>query len=257
ASADSWQTNEPSPLAKARNVVLFIGDGMGPAVVSAAAFVDKGAKLENGEPPKLFFETFPVYGVATTFSANSLVTDSAASATSLASGVKTNNGAIGVDANGADVETIAEFAHSKGMATGVVTSVGLNHATPSAFYAHQSSRGSYRDLLDDYFANSVPDVLFGGGIHNSPEIEQYAAQKAAKNGILYYTADTRDQIDPAKAVGKQVMGNFSKNDNYHLDFMALPDRAREPELSDIAIDALKVLTATEKPFFLIVEGGAI
>lgn len=245
------------PAASATNVILFIGDGMGPAQVAAASYAKGGQQLVDGKPPKLFFETFPVHGTATTFAADSFVTDSAASATSLASGVKTYNGAIGLDVDKQPVETLAEIAHARGMATAVVSSVGLNHATPAAFYAHVEERGMYDEILDQYFAGSVPDVLFGGGIYGQRWDLESANKASTERGMAFFSVENLGTLDPKALKAGRVFGSFDTNNNRQLDYIADPDRAPEPELAEITVAALSILVERGGPFFMVVEGGAI
>ena len=118
---------------QAKYVFYFIGDGLGinhihgTELYNAAVHTD----MENGG--KLSFTKFPLRSYVTNHSSSSLVTDSSAAATALASGVKTVNGYMGVDADKRPVKSVAELAAERGMATGVATNVAMNHATPSAF----------------------------------------------------------------------------------------------------------------------------
>ena len=105
------------------NIILFIGDGMGVAHLTAA-------RIACG---KLHMERFEVAGLLTTWSSDELVTDSAASATAMATGVKTRNGSISVDPGGTPLRTVIEFAEEKGMRTGLVSLCSVTHATPAAF----------------------------------------------------------------------------------------------------------------------------
>ena len=126
-------------------VFYFIGDGMGLNQVVATEYYMRSCKGELGITP-LGFAQFPYTGIATSYSGDSDVTDSAAGGTALASGKKTYNGAIGVDMEGNPVTSIAEMAHQKGVKVGIATSVTINHATPASFYAHQRSRNDYYEI---------------------------------------------------------------------------------------------------------------
>ena len=112
-------------------VFYFIGDGMGLNQVVATQYYLRSCKGELGITP-LGFAQFPYTGIATSYSGDSDVTDSAAGGTALATGHKTYNGAIGVDLNANPVTSIAEMAHRSGAKVGVATSVTLNHATPNS-----------------------------------------------------------------------------------------------------------------------------
>ena len=152
-----------------RNIVLFIGDGMGFGQVEAAALQQKPAAAAPANPdapiPPLFcFERFPVAGTLANRSANSLVTDSAAAATALACGAKTNNGTLGLAPDGKRLESVAERAKQHGKAVGIVSSVGFDHATPAGFYAHVAARDNYEAIVEQALTCKTYDVLFGGGV---------------------------------------------------------------------------------------------
>lgn len=127
---------------QAKYVFYFIGDGMGLNQVNTTEMYLGEQQGRIGTEP-LCFASFPVAGMATTFSASNSITDSAAGGTALATGVKTYNGAIGVDANKERVMSVAERAKRAGKKVGVTTSVSVDHATPAAFYGHQPDRSMY------------------------------------------------------------------------------------------------------------------
>lgn len=136
-----------------RNVVLVIGDGMGLSALTA------GLVAAGGE---LAITRLPVVGLSRTASANSLVTDSAAAATAMACGVKTQNGAIGVDAKLERVPSLFELARARRLRTGAVVTSSVTDATPAAFLAHRPSRAKEEEIALDIAASGV-DVLIGGG----------------------------------------------------------------------------------------------
>lgn len=139
---------------KVKNIIYMIGDGMGLEQLSAA-WVCNGGKLN--------FDNFNVTGLIRTYSANRLVTDSAAAGTALATGHKTNNGMVGVTPDGTPVESLAEYAKSKGKKVGTAVTCRINDATPAAFFAHSESRNNQEDIAAQ-FAESGIDFLAGGGI---------------------------------------------------------------------------------------------
>ncbi len=114
----------------------------------------------NGQPLNLM--KFRYSGFSTTHSADNYITDSAAGGTAIACGIKTNNGMIGVAPDNTTVASITEIVHSKGLATGVVSTSAITHATPASFVAHNSSRGSYEDIAL-HFLNGSVDLFLGGG----------------------------------------------------------------------------------------------
>ncbi|MDX9948545.1 MAG: alkaline phosphatase, partial [Bacteroidales bacterium] len=138
---------------KVRNVIFLIGDGMGLPHVQAAM-------TAAGVP--LNIQRTEVTGLQTSHSADNYITDSAAAGTALSSGTKTNNGMIGVDPQGNKVKTILEIAEENGLATGLVSTSSVTHATPASFIAHQQSRGSYEDIAADFLRTDI-DVFIGGG----------------------------------------------------------------------------------------------
>lgn len=156
-----------------KNVIIMIGDGCGFNHLAAASM------YLTGKPGSLPFEQFPVRLAASTFSnggsydpARAWVdmeyvkqkpTDSAAAATALSTGVKTNNGMLGVDPDQAPVKHTLEYAEALGKATGVVTSVPLSHATPAGFSAHQAARSEYAGIAREMIERSGLDVLMGCG----------------------------------------------------------------------------------------------
>ncbi len=152
-------TTAPHPLAGAEpvhNVILCLGDGMGVNQVALASL------KANGAEGKLHLERLPVVGLVRTYSADSLVTDSAAAATAIACGVKTSNGMIGMTPDEQSWYTVLELAQAKGMATGLVVTSSLTDATPAAFAAHVKSRRT-EDRIAELLLASEIDVLFGGG----------------------------------------------------------------------------------------------
>ena len=139
---------------KVKNIIYMIGDGMGLEQISAA-WVCNGGKLN--------LDNFNVTGLIRTWSANRLVTDSAAAGTALATGHKTNNGMVGVTPDGTPVKSLAEEAMEKGKKAGTAVTCRINDATPAAFFSHSESRNNQEDIVAQ-FAESGIDFLAGGGI---------------------------------------------------------------------------------------------
>jgi alkaline phosphatase len=244
---------------QARNIILFIGDGMGVAQVQAGAFAAKGMALDaKMEPPHFSFERFPICGYLTSFSSDSFVTDSSAAGTALASGVKTKNGMLGVGPDGKPVETIAEMAKKRGMAVGVLSSVGLNHATPACFYAHADSRGDYDDITSQALDCTTVDVLMGGGIYRKTWTDDKLRAKAAEKGYKFFACDSIADLTPEKVGSSRVFGTFDTNDNKQLDYQTSRTAGcEEPQLSELTTRALALLSRNAKGFFLMVESGSI
>lgn len=173
----------------AKNVILMIGDGMGPNTVFAARLFEGQSRGKSGEEHVLAFERFPHVAYAKTYTTNAQTPDSAGTASAMMTGIKTKSGVIGVtekamrgsctDALAYKVMTLGELAERAGMSTGVVTTARLTHATPAAFYAHSANRNWENDsdlpkrargrckdiaaqLIDFAFGDGI-DVAMGGG----------------------------------------------------------------------------------------------
>lgn len=162
SSADEWFENgrrsieqikhEQTNLRRAKNVILFVGDGMGISTLTAARILDGQQRGVDGEFNRLSFERFPNLALSVTASANQQTSDSAPTATAMVAGIKTNDGAISVDQTIArseasaqvtaakSVKTILERAEERGMSTGVVSTARITHATPAVNYAHIANR---------------------------------------------------------------------------------------------------------------------
>ncbi|WAR44148.1 alkaline phosphatase [Methylomonas rapida] len=197
-------------LRKAKNVILFVGDGMGVSTVTASRILEGQLQGRDGEYNRLGFEKFSNLALSVTASANQQTSDSAPTATAMVTGIKTNDGAISVDQDidrmepSADitaahsVKTILERAEERGMSTGVVTTARFTHATPAVNYAHISNRdweadsnlpanASVKDiarqLLEFPYGNGL-EVAIGGGrsyfIPNNQPDPEYPSQKGRR-----------------------------------------------------------------------------
>ncbi len=148
---------------RAKNIILFIGDGMGVATVTAARILDGQRKGMSGEENVLFFENFPNVALSKTYNTNQQTPDSAGTMTAMMSGIKTDAGVIGVNQNivrgdcdsqaGNEIVTALELAELAGMSTGVVTTARITHATPAATYAHIMDRNFEDDRDASKFSN--------------------------------------------------------------------------------------------------------
>ena len=153
----------PSGLGDAKYVFLFIGDGMAvPQINAAEAYLSAVSGVDAGVE-KLSFTQYPVTGLTTTYSNNAFITDSAAAATAIACGFKTNSGVIAMDpGTTTNFDTLAEIAKDAGLRVGIVSSVNLDHATPACFYAHEPSRSNYYNIGVQATRSDVD--YFGGGM---------------------------------------------------------------------------------------------
>ncbi|NXL86806.1 PPBT protein, partial [Alectura lathami] len=166
----------------AKNLILFLGDGMGVSTVTAARILKGQLENRKGEESVLEMEKFPYVALAKTYNTNAQVPDSAGTATAYLCGVKANEGTVGVSAGvtrdrcnttkGQEVTSILRWAKDEGKAVGIVTTTRVTHATPSAAYAHSANRDWYSD------GEMPPDALEGGCkdiarqlVENIPDIE--------------------------------------------------------------------------------------
>lgn len=138
---------------KPRNIILLIGDGMGLSQVTLASLARR-----NG----LNMTRMPYVGFHKPYSSSNLITDSAAGATAFACGIKTFNNAIGLAMDSSKCESILETAQLHGFATGIVVTSTIVHATPAAFYAHQTTRTKYEEIAQDLLDANI-DLVIGGG----------------------------------------------------------------------------------------------
>jgi alkaline phosphatase len=237
-----------------RNVIFMIGDGMGLSQVALARIKAVGV------PGKLNLERLPLCGLVRTHSADNLVTDSAAAGTALACGVKTRNKMLGMTRDGTHYETLLEAAKAKGMATGLVVTSTISHATPASFAAHVRSRTS-EDLIAEQLIAAKVNVLLGGGRKFFlPSSEPNSARKDSRNLIDearqagYAYVETADELQNAQA--SYVLGLFEMS---HMTTVS-----PEPPLAAMAKKAIGLLrdrhpdaSADPNGFFLMVEGSQI
>src|SRR6476469_8386877 len=158
---------------RAKNVILFIGDGMGVSTLTAARIFEGQMRGESGEENRLSFEDFPYTALSKTYSANQQTSDSAPTMSAMITGVKTNEGTLSVNQNivrgdyrtvkGNETKSLLEMAEQAGKSTGVVTTTRVTHATPAACYSHTADRDweSDKDIYDrhkDAFGAKFPDI---------------------------------------------------------------------------------------------------
>lgn len=240
--------------ARRRVVILMIGDGMGRAQLDAASLYATGAT--GG----LYMQGLPHRGQVRTASLSG-ITDSAAAATTMATGVKTLNGRIGMDAQGQPVETLVERARRAGLRTGIVTTTSLPHATPGSFSAHRPSRHDYVDIAGDQALVVQPDVMLGGGLRYflpaGPDSDRDDAGLIeplhAAGYDVVYTAAELAALEPSP--GRKLFGGFA-GDHLTYALERAPD-STEPTLAEMSLAAIRQLDATGTGFFLMIEGGRI
>jgi alkaline phosphatase len=222
-----------------RNIILLIGDGMGLAQEYAGYTVNKGT---------LNIERAKFIGFSKTYSANNYITDSGAGATAISTGCKTNNYSIGIDKDGHAKETILESAEKKGLATGLVVTCSVTHATPAAFVAHVESRYSEESIALSYLSCGI-DIFIGGG-----------------TDYFEHRLDKLNLSDSLRKIGYSVVYDLKSIDisnNKNIGCLAanvsLPqfNQGRGDFLPQATEIALKKLDKNEKGFFIMIEGSQI
>ncbi|MBE6368297.1 MAG: hypothetical protein E7052_10395 [Lentisphaerae bacterium] len=223
--------------ARPKYVFLFVGDGMGPTI----------RQYYQKEFPDSSLEKFPVTQVTGTNNCQGKLTDSAASGTAIACGIKTYNGAVGVNADGKPVTSLAKILRDKGMAIGIITSVGLNDATPGAHYAHRLTRKDHVGVLSDLYASNFD--FFAGGFLLKPN--------------TYSTSDYSKLLNKVKYEFRGSY-NFDKHKARKRVVYVAPMEPDWPEapqkrhlLSEVTEFAIQTLQHDKQGFFMLIEGGAI
>jgi len=223
---------------KPKNIILLIGDGMGLSEISASQFY-------NEKPSN--FERFNVIGLSKTSSSSDLITDSAAGATALACGVKTYNGAIGVDNDTISVKNIIEEVSLMGLSTGVIATSTITHATPASFYAHQKMRRMHEDIALDLVDSDI-DFFAGGGLkhfkNRSDKLDLIGQLK--DKGFVVYTEDLPDFVIEKKQAVLLADNAMKQKNEGRGDFLPMATQKGIAKLSE-----------NDSGFFLMVEGSQI
>lgn len=290
----------PAAAGEARNVILFVGDGMGVATVTAARILAGQLAGGSGEEHALSFERFPHVALAKTYTTDMQVPDSAGTMSAIITGRKTRAGVLSVapeaprgDCRSAATQpmtTIVELAERAGLATGIVTTTRITHATPAALYAHAADRNWEDDAalpptalaagcvdiarqLVEFPTGDGVDVIFGGGraqfqsnITADPEYPERTGRRLDGRDLIHEWQKRRPgsryiwnragfaQLDLG-APGP-ILGLFEPSHlNYEHDRSR--DPAGEPSLSELTRAAILRLAKDPNGFFLMVEGGRI
>ncbi len=287
-------TIKPTSSQKARNVILFIGDGMSLDTVTAARILEGQQRGGQGEEHVLAFETLPNTALAKVYNTNQQVPDSAGTATAMLAGEKTLAGVIGVDSSvvrancstqkNAVIPSIVELAERQGIATGIVSTARITHATPAAAYAHSADRGWENDKslptdatdckdiatqLIEFDEGDGIDITLGGGWGQFvPEAvggrrtdgRNLLTEWEAQDTTHHVVANNRSTL--ASAIGRgthpdrQILGIFHKS---HMSFEVdrISKDADEPSLTTMTLAAIQHLSRKDSGYFLLVEGGRI
>lgn len=225
---------------KPKNIIFLIGDGMGVSHVFAGLTGNRG---------RLFIENCRHIGFSKTQSADKYITDSAAGGTALSCGVKTYNGAIGVNTDTVSIPSILEEAEAKGLATGLVSTSAITHATPASYIAHQKKRSMYEEIAADFLKTDI-DVFIGGGLAH------FIGRK-----------DKRNLLTELKEKGYTVENDMAKISKIKKGKLAGLTAQVHNERMDARGDMLPIATKTainildnnsgDKGFFVMIEGSQI
>ena len=245
---------------KAKYIFLFIGDGMGNSHVSVTeSYLSwKEGKL-GGE--QLRMTTFPVYGTATSHSADKRVTDSSAAGTAIACGEKTNNSYLGVDPEGNPVESMSYVLKEDGYKIGIISSVPINHATPGSFYGHNISRNGYYEIMTEipasgfeYFASA--GILGYNGPRGSEGQVPDAEEFLEANG--YNVCFGKEELAAAMENSDKIV--FSQEYNRGVEPKNYDSTGDKPETETTLAEMVQAgidFLGDEDPFFIMCEGGEI
>lgn len=238
---------DKAPARKAKNVILFLGDGTGLPTVHAASI------LSHGKAHAFFIHTLPNLGLSETSSASNWVTDSAAGMTAIVTGQKTHNGVIsqaddverGVK-DGAPLKTILEYAEERGLSTGVVTNSPAADATPAACYAHSNDRGKWGEIfaqiLRPRFGDGIEIVIGGGRDRTLKQTTELGLDMAAElKAKGYEFLDGPGTLAGAASANKLVV--------------LYEQRPQDIPLAEAVDTAVGILRRNPKGFFLMVESN--
>ncbi|MDB4936271.1 MAG: alkaline phosphatase family protein [Labilithrix sp.] len=273
----------PAPAAKAKNILFFLGDGMGPTSVTAGRIYNKG------ETGKLAMEKLEHAARVKTYSNDAQTTDSAPSMGAYMTGVKANNEVLAMSGdtvadknnctaqNGKPVPTLLELAKKAGKSVGAVTTTEATHATPAATYAHIC----HRDLAYDIAKQAVPggagynaglgtglDVLLGGGANHWTPLDATTNPKGRPDGrdlfaelrtAGYSVVNDRAALAALPATATKLVGIFSATSHLSYELDRATAAPEQPSLAEMTTAALGVLerSSAGKGWFLMVEGGRI
>jgi alkaline phosphatase len=232
-------SSEKAENQKVQRVILFIGDGMGLAQVSAAMAV-------SSQP--LNISKCKQVGLVKTNSIDKYITDSAAGGTAYSTGSKTKNGYLAVDSSRTILKTILEYAEEAGLATGLVATSSITHATPASFISHQAGRENNEAIALDFLKTDI-DVFIGGG-------RSYFANRTDSQNLISRLIDKGYTVPDTNASLQQPypekLAWFTSG--FHNPSVKAGRGDILMKASDIAMD---ILNKNKKGFFLMVEGSQI
>ena len=242
---------------KAKYVFYFIGDGMGFNHVSLTEYW-LGYTQDVFDSRPLSFSAFPVLGWAVTHSESNLITDSAAAGTALSTGSKTKNGMLATGPDSTALESISYKIHDAGYKVGISSTVGINHATPAAFYGHNVNRGNYYEIASEIPASEFEFFAGGGAIESTGDDEDRVSVYEAIEKGGYVIAEGMDDFAAKKDGAEKLMllqkdGRLRTELPYAIDMKE--DDMTQADLVRASIDFL--YDENEEGFFVMSEGGRI
>ncbi|MFT6807378.1 MAG: alkaline phosphatase [Saprospiraceae bacterium] len=241
----SPESSTPKAPKKAKNVIFLIGDGMGLTQMSAGTF-------SNGNTSN--FEKCEYIGLHKPYASNMLITDSAAGATAFACGVKTYNAAIGVNADTLSVKTILEEAEERGLATGLIATSSIVHATPASFIAHNKFRKNYEDIAEAFLDTEIDYFVGGGKKHFDArnKDDRNLIKELEEKGYLMSTYFEKE-LNEIEIPTSQNFGYLTSSEE------PLPHAQGREYLSIAVSKGLDHLSSrgAEDGFFLMIEGSQI
>lgn len=242
---------------KAKYVFYFIGDGMGLSHVCLAEYYSAYNAGQSGSMP-VSFSNFPVFGTAVTHSDSNYITDSAAAGTALSTGSKTKNSMLSTAPDGEALTSISYKIHDAGFKVGITSTVGLNHATPAAFYAKSDNRNKYYDIAGQ-LTDSGFEFFAGGGMidyKGKKGDKQSVYDDIEKGGYIIYEGmkDFRKAEHNGKAVLLQKDGKGRSELPYAIDMKK--NDMNQSDLVEASVDFLYDENS-DNGFFIMSEGGKI
>ncbi|TDO85875.1 alkaline phosphatase [Halanaerobium saccharolyticum] len=234
--------------AEVKNVILMIGDGMG------IGQIDMTRYMAGGKDHKLELMKLPNVGLMMTSSTEG-VTDSAAAGTAMATGHKVYNGAVAVNKNGAELDSVLDYAEVRNKSTGIISTNTVTDATPATFAASVKDRGMGGKIAKQILNNEV-EVVLGGGREDFMKEEAGTDLIAKAKEMGYQYVSNEEQLKRVVPMNGKILGLF--NDSY-MNY--IQDReevdSQEPSLLEMTTKAIDVLSEDKDGFFLMAEGARI
>lgn len=231
--------------AEVKNMIVLIGDGLGQGQIDMTRY------MSEGKDGQLELMQLPNVGMMMTSSVQG-VPDSAAAGTAMATGEKTKNGMVGMTPNGAEVDSILDYAESRDKSSGIISTNKVTDATPATFAVSAESRDNEVAIAKAILNNGV-DVVLGGGADEFLEKEDVVAQA---KGMGYEYVTNEDELANVEANNDKLLGLFNDSYmNYKLDRDDL--NSNEPSLKEMTKKAINILSRDEDGFFLMSEGARI